>query len=63
MNYIFKKFFSRNYFNSIDKTSISYVIFGLGNPEPEHKNQRHNIGKIFINDFLKQKNLSFSSNK
>ncbi len=31
------------------------LIFGLGNPEPEHTNQRHNIGKDVLNAYIKKK--------
>lgn len=60
---VFRKFFSRSYFNEIDKSSIDYIICGLGNPEPKYKNQRHNIGKIYINDFAKANKCDFKSNK
>jgi hypothetical protein len=52
-----------NPFRGIDPTSISYLIFGLGNPEPKARNQRHNIGKLFINDFALSTSLKFNQNK
>lgn len=52
----------RRYFSK-GVESFDFVICGLGNPEPKYKNQRHNIGKIFINDFAKEKKLNFTSHK
>ena len=35
------------------------VFFGLGNPGPEYKNTRHNIGFMVIDHIASQKNLFF----
>jgi PTH1 family peptidyl-tRNA hydrolase len=31
------------------------LIFGLGNPEPEHTFERHNVGKDVLNEYVNQK--------
>ena len=37
-----------------------YVIVGLGNPEPEYSNTRHNMGFDTINKIAKKYNIEFS---
>ena len=38
-------------------------LIGLGNPDLKYKNNRHNIGKIYVSYFAEKNNLKFSSNK
>ena len=40
-----------------------YVIVGLGNPEPEYSNTRHNMGFDTINKIAKKYNIEFSKTK
>ena len=35
-----------------------FLFVGLGNPDPKHKNNRHNIGFIIIDSLNKRFNLS-----
>lgn len=37
-----------------------YIIVGLGNPEPEYSNTRHNMGFDTINKIAKKYNIEFS---
>lgn len=37
-----------------------YIIVGLGNPEPEYSNTRHNMGFDTINKLAKKYNIEFS---
>ena len=37
-----------------------YIIVGLGNPEPEYSNTRHNMGFDTINKIAKKHNIEFS---
>ena len=40
-----------------------YIIVGLGNPEPEYSNTRHNMGFDTINKIAKKYNIEFSKTK
>ena len=40
-----------------------YLIIGLGNPEEEYNNTRHNMGFNTINKIAKQYNVSINKNK
>lgn len=40
-----------------------YLIVGLGNPEPEYANTRHNIGFDVINELANQCKIQISKNK
>lgn len=40
-----------------------YIIAGLGNPEPEYSNTRHNMGFDVINKLAKKNNISLNRNK
>ena len=35
-----------------------FLFVGLGNPDPKHKNNRHNIGFMIIDSLNKKFNLS-----
>ena len=35
-----------------------FLFVGLGNPDPKHKNNRHNIGFLIIDNLNKRFNLS-----
>jgi peptidyl-tRNA hydrolase, PTH1 family len=37
---------------------MSYIILGLGNPEVEYANTRHNVGMIILDMFAKKKGAS-----
>jgi peptidyl-tRNA hydrolase, PTH1 family len=39
------------------------LIFSLGNPEPEYKHTRHNVGKDFLNYYAKKNNLVWEEKK
>ena len=40
-----------------------YLIIGLGNPEEEYKNTRHNMGFDTINELAKTYNIEVSKKK
>lgn len=40
-----------------------YIIVGLGNPEPEYSNTRHNMGFDVINKLAKKHNINLNKNK
>lgn len=40
-----------------------WLVFGLGNPGPEHEANRHNIGQIIVDEIAAQNNASFKSHK
>ena len=40
-----------------------YLIVGLGNPEEEYSNTRHNMGFDTINKIAKQYNIEVNKNK
>ena len=40
-----------------------YLIVGLGNPEPEYKNTRHNMGFDTVNKLSKEYNIEINKNK
>ncbi|MDC0384839.1 aminoacyl-tRNA hydrolase [bacterium] len=40
-----------------------FLFVGLGNPDPKHKNNRHNIGFIIIDSLNKRFNLSKQKTK
>jgi PTH1 family peptidyl-tRNA hydrolase len=40
-----------------------YLIVGLGNPEPEYSNTRHNMGFNTINQISKEYNIEVNKNK
>lgn len=40
-----------------------YLIVGLGNPEEEYANTRHNVGFDTINEIAKRKNIQVNRNK
>ena len=40
-----------------------YLIVGLGNPEPDYANTRHNMGFDVINEFAKRNDISFNKKK
>jgi PTH1 family peptidyl-tRNA hydrolase len=37
---------------------MGYIILGLGNPEKEYENTRHNVGMIIIDSFAKKNDAS-----
>ena len=37
---------------------MNYIIAGLGNPGEEYINSRHNVGRMFVEDFARAKNFS-----
>ena len=40
-----------------------YIIIGLGNPEPEYSNTRHNMGFDVINKLAKENDISLNRTK
>ena len=40
-----------------------YIIIGLGNPEPEYSNRRHNMGFDVINKLAKENDISLNRTK
>ena len=40
-----------------------YIIVGLGNPEPEYSNTRHNMGFDVINELAKKNNIELNKMK
>ena len=38
-----------------------YLIVGLGNPEPEYSNTRHNMGFNTINMLAKEYNIEYTN--
>lgn len=40
-----------------------YLIVGLGNPEEEYSNTRHNMGFCVVNELAKQNNIEISKEK
>jgi PTH1 family peptidyl-tRNA hydrolase len=44
-------------------SNLLWLVFGLGNPGPEHEANRHNIGQIIIDEIAAQNNLSCKSHK
>ena len=40
-----------------------YIIVGLGNPEPEYSNTRHNMGFDVINKLANKNNISLNRTK
>ena len=40
-----------------------YLIVGLGNPEPEYSNTRHNMGFDTINKLASEYNIQLNKNK
>ena len=47
----------------LEKGKTMYIIVGLGNPEPEYENTRHNMGFDVINKLARKNDISLNKTK